>query len=61
MVMTIALSFVRNAVNPGESDLYNAFEISFIKSNSCARTSRAWGQMLSLIMSVETPPETFFE
>ena len=59
--MTIAMAFVKNVANPGTSDLYNTFEIAFIKSDSCGRTSRAWGHMLSLMISVETAEETYYE
>ena len=55
MVMTICMSFVRNAVNPGESDLYNAFVVAFVSSESCARSARAWGEMLHYIFAVTTP------
>ena len=43
MLLTIAMAFVRNYVNPGESALYNAFDESFISAESCARTARGWG------------------
>lgn len=61
LCMTIIMAFVRNAVEPGGSTLYNAFDAAFVSSNSCARTSRAWGEILSLIFSVETPTEIFVE
>lgn len=60
MLLTIAMAFVRNAVNPGESELYNAFDSAFLSASSCARSARAVGEMLSLIVSVETRPETFY-
>ena len=61
MGMTIIMAFVKNLASKGNSDLYNAFEIAFVSSNSCARSARAGGEMLALILSVETPAETFFE
>ena len=61
MVMTLIMAFVRNAVDEGGSDLYEAIRLSLWKSNSCVRTSRAWGRTLALLLSVETPAETFFE
>lgn len=61
MVLTIAMSFVKNAVGAGTSELYNAFDIAFVSSDSCARSARAWGHMFSLIFSVQTPLETYFE
>ena len=61
MTLTIIMAFIKNVASPGQSDLYNTFEIAFIKSDSCGRTSRAWGHMLSLIVSVETPEETYYE
>ena len=43
MALTIAMAFVRNYVNPGESGLYNALDEGFISAESCARTARGWG------------------
>ena len=42
-MLTIIMAFVRNAVNPNDSDLYNAFELAFAKSDSCTRTARSVG------------------
>ena len=53
MLLTFAMSFVRNAANPGESELYNAM-IAANAANSCARTARSVGHMLSLTVSVTT-------
>ena len=61
MCLTIIMAFVKNAASKGNSDLYNAFKVAFISSDSCARSARAGGEMLAHILSVETPAETFFE
>ena len=61
MLITISMSFVRNAVDPGQSELYNAFEVAFVTSDSCARSARAWGRMLHFIFAVETPEEVFYD
>ena len=57
MLLTIAMAFVRNYVNPGESPLYNAFDDSFISAESCARTARGWGQSLHYIFAYEIDSE----
>ena len=57
MLLTIAMAFVRNYVNPGESALYNAFDESFISAESCARTARGWGQSLHYIFAYEIDSE----
>ena len=46
MLLTIAMAFTRNYVSPGESPLYNAMDVGFMSSNSCARSARAWGETL---------------
>ena len=61
MVAVFAMSFARNAANPGESKLYDAMRISFIDSSSCARTSRAWGEMLRYLVSYETPSKVYYQ
>ena len=61
MTLTIVMAFVRNASQAGSSDLYNAFDVAFVSGLSCARSARAAGQMLSLIMSVQIADETYYE
>ena len=61
MVAVFTMSFAKNAAVPGESALYEAMRIAFIDSTSCARTSRAWGEMFKLLVSYETPSEVFYE
>ena len=46
MLLTVAMAFTRNYVNPGDSPLYNAMDVGFMSSNSCARSARAWGEVL---------------
>lgn len=60
MITVILMAFLRNEVSPGDSDLYNAFETGN-SSDSCARTSRAVGEMFHYILSVETPDEVYYE
>ena len=61
MVLTIVMAFARNASSAGSSTLYNAFDVAFVSGVSCTRSARAAGQMLSLILSVQTPDETYYE
>ena len=61
MVAVFTMSFARNAATPGESGLYDAMRISFIDSSSCARTSRAWGEMLKYLVSYETPSKVYYQ
>ena len=61
MITVILMAFLRNEVSPGESPLYNAFEVGWSTSDSCARTSRAVGEMFHYILSVETPNEVYYE
>ena len=61
LVAVVCMSFARNAQASGESALYNAFKVSFIDSDSCVRTSRAWGEMLRYMVSYETPSKVYYE
>ena len=61
LVAVVLMSFARNAQAKGESELYNAFKISFVNSDSCVRTSRAWGEMLRYMVSYETPSKVYYE
>ena len=59
--LTILMAFVKNWAQKGESPLYNAFDGAFISYTTCAQTSRAFGEMLHYMMSVDIQTEIFFE
>ena len=60
MLLTLTMAFVKNAAQPGKSELYNSFSDA-LSANSCARTGRAIGHCLSLIVSVETSDVIYVE
>ena len=61
MVLTVAMAFIRNYVNPGESALYNAFDVGLVSSNSCARSARAWGEAIHFIFAYEVDNEILID
>ena len=61
MIMTAAMAPIRNLVEPGGSDLYNAFLLGFVESNSCARTARAWGRILYHLFAFEVRNDLFVD
>ena len=61
MTLTVAMAFLRNYVSPGESALYNAFDVGLVSSNSCARSARAWGEAIHYIFAYEIDNEILID
>ena len=61
MTLTVVMAFLRNYVSPGESALYNAFDVGLVSSNSCARSARAWGEAIHYIFAYEIDNEILID
>ena len=54
MVTTVGMAYIKDLLEEGGSDLYNAAD-EFLNTDSCARTARNAGIMFSYVFNTQTP------